>query len=105
MSGVPLVSVWMRGAYRRSFLSVRNLRRIVVKIRLTSSISERRRAVSDAGNQPMSSHSVSKVSVSAKDPCETAKKCALSPGVSRVQPSAMLAGTETAARVICDRIP
>ena len=78
----------------------RRLRLIVVNIRLTSSIKERNFSVSVLGNQPKSSQSVSRVSVSARDPWAIAKKFALSLGVSRVQPSAIFAGTETEARVI-----
>jgi hypothetical protein len=56
--------------------------------------------VCSRGNQPRSSQSGVSVSTSASDPWAMARNCALSLLVSRVYPSAMLAGTETAARVI-----
>jgi hypothetical protein len=74
-------------------------------MRLTSSRHPRANCVSTDGNQPICSHRVSWVSTSAVDPCAIARKCALSRVDSRVQPSAMLQGMDTTARVNWLRIP
>jgi len=78
---------------------------MVVSIRLSSRASNRSVAVSSSRSHFGCSQMVSIVQPSANERWAIAKNCAFSLLDSRVHPSATLAATDTAARVICERTP